>query len=472
MMAVSTYSTPNILLTGNPDAAPDIEELRSNSLLLDMLSYRGSAAFLDQTRILNDNGANPLVLSRVSFIYRTGYTFAVFTLRSNVSSGTLNLIFNGAVLSSTSISSGLNTVSVAVTGRGYTDYQFVDVIASIAITWSGSNVFELLDAYVAPAASVMTTSWPGVPTFGANSAANLAQLATAQQWLMDRINLAVTPLFMTQQYRGMASWASTDPVWQGTIWKTNGHNYLSLIFGHITLTNVAEHIEVFVAGSLAYTGPTWTAGDNGNLNVNIDISGYADETLLSVNITFVCVTGSASTSGWKESRLILANIWTQRTTIAPATPPTVSTIRESITFATLQSRLNAIATITLNAYSRMIAATSAFNNVRMFRWMPAVDDGQRAYFALSNLYIPGAYRGFDALWVRGKNLKIAYGTRKLTTDADNAYKLNFMFEQDLISGSDQVQDKLVYLDSFPGLYPGMDFYILGEDVRAAFAQLR
>lgn len=300
-MAISTYSTPNALLTGNPLSAADLNVLRDNAMLLDSLSYRGTVPYHDQTRILNDNGANPLILNRMSFQYRVGYTFAVITLRSNVSAGTLNLIFNGATLSSTAITSGLNVVSVAVTGRGYTDYQFVDVVASIAVTWSGSNVFELLDAYVSPVASVMTTSWPGVPTFGAISSANLAQLATAQQWLMDRITLATTPLFMSQQYRAMASWASTDPVWQGSIVKANGHNLLSIGVGHITLTNVAEHLEVFVAGSLAYTGPTWTAGDSGNLNVNIDISGYADGTLLPVRITFVVVTGSAATSGWKRA---------------------------------------------------------------------------------------------------------------------------------------------------------------------------
>ena len=471
-MAISTYSTPNALLTGNPLSAADLNVLRDNAMLLDSLSYRGTVPYHDQTRILNDNGANPLILNRMSFQYRVGYTFAVITLRSNVSAGTLNLIFNGATLSSTAITSGLNVVSVAVTGRGYTDYQFVDVVASIAVTWSGSNVFELLDAYVSPVASVMTTSWPGVPTFGAISSANLAQLATAQQWLMDRITLATTPLFMSQQYRAMASWASTDPVWQGSIVKANGHNLLSIGVGHITLTNVAEHIEVFVAGSLAYTGPTWTAGDSGNLNVNIDISGYADGTLLPVRITFVVVTGSAATSGWKESRLILANIFTQRSVITPATTPATSTIRESLTFSALQTRLNAIGTIVTNAYNRMLAATDVFNAVRMFRWMPAVDDGQRAYFALSNLYLPGVPRAFDALWVRGRNLKIAYGVRKMSTAADTAYTFSFASELDLISGSDQVQDKLVYLDSFPGLYPGMTFYILGEDVRAAFAQLR
>lgn len=480
-MAMIPYSVPNNLLTGNPNAAPDLNELREDVLLLDMLSYRGRVPYTDQTRILNDNGGNPAPLGRMSFQFRTGMTTATFVIGYTqgpmLKSATLQISLNGVSALSTALLTSTNTYTITLTGRGYTDYQFIDVIAQVQTgtgvpaDWDGGNIFRVYDAYVSPINAVVTTSWPGVPTFGSDSAANLAQLASAIDWLMTRLTVTTPPVFFTHQYRGFASWASTDLVWQGGIAKSNGCDRLEIGVGHVTLTNVSEHLEIFINDILVVTGPTWTVGDSGNYNFDIDISAYADGTLFALRIMFVCVTGSSAPSGWKESRIIISTIHTQRATYTPATPPTVSTIRESITFATLQSRLNAIGTIATNVYNRIQAATDVFDRIRMFRWMPAVDDGQRAYFASQNLYMPGTWRAFDALWVRGSNLKIGYGPRIIEPTDDNAYAFTWTYEQELISG-DEVRDVIVYLDSFQGLYPGMPFYILGADCRAVFSQLR
>ncbi len=475
------YSVPNALLAGNPAAAPEIESLAQNALLLDGLSYRGRAPAHHETRVLNDNGGNPAPIGRWSFQYRTGLTTATFVIGYNqgveARSATLQISFNGSSVLSTTLLTSTNTYTVTLTGLGYSDYQFVDVVITVQTgsgtpaEWDGTNIFRLYDAYVSPVVSILG-SWPGVPTFGAISTANLAQLASAIDWLMQWLTVATPPVLMTQQYRGLASWATTDYIWQGGIAKSNGCDRLMIGVGHITRTNVSEHLEIFINDVLVVTGPTWTAGDAGDYNFDIDISSYSDGVLFALRIMFVCVTGAPDNVGWLESRLIISTIHTQRATYTPATPPTASTIRESITFGTLQSRLNAIGTIVGDVYTRMAAATDVFNRNRMFRWMPAVDDGQRAYFALSHLYIPGTWRNGDALWVRGKNLKIAYGPRQVKADADNAYIVSWAYEEDLISGSDEVQDVLVYLDSFPGLVPGMAYHVLGEDVRAVLTQLR
>lgn len=471
-MAMIGYTTPNTLLSGNPEAAPDINELAENAIWLDMLSYRGRVPFADQVRLLNDNGGNPVVFSRCSFQYRTGLTTATFVLGTNIGTATLQIYMNGASVYSAALANGTSTVNVTISGLGYSDYQMIDVIVQAAVTWSGSNIFRLYDAFTTPYTAVMTTSWPGVPTFGAISVANNAQLASAQEWLMQRMNIVVQPLFFSQQYVSYSSWVNIDQMWSGGISKSNGCDRLRISVGYNVVTNQQERLLIYINDILVVTGPTWTTSQSGNYLFDIDISSYGDGTLFALRIMFECVVGALAGVKWHSSRYILGDIYTTKATPSPATAPTASSIRESLTFGTLQTRLNSIGTICTDVYNRINAATDTFNKVRMFRWLPAVDDGQRKYFSSLNAFLPYGRRAYDALWVRGKGLKLAYGARKVTASLDDSYVLEFPYNEELISGSELVQDELFYLDGFAGLFPGSPYFILGEDVRAAFAQLR
>lgn len=473
-MAFSTYESPPTFADTATDketfvSAADLNLLRQNAAFLDMLSYRGRRAFTDQIKLLDQYGIDPSPLFSGSFQFRTGLEDAVFSVYALTTSGThtCRISFDGLLQSTTVLTGGAGgttqSITIAIDTLGYTDYQIVDV--TIEVDWTSAiGQYRMIDAYVTPASAIVASSWPGVPTFGTVNAANLNQLANAQIHLMDRINAAQTHGLMAGFLYPGQTWVTRTLLYAGSISKSNGADRLRIAMGVYVTTNAQERIEVTLFSPTATTnGPTWTPGnDQIQYLFDIDISARTADTPFAFAIEQVVLTGSPAGPGQVGSRFIIYDIYTARASYSAPTLPALMSPRESLTYSTLQTRLGQIGTAVSNAYARVNGSPDVFNRIRLFRWRPGVDEGERT--AHKDDYLCVSHRRGDALWVRGKNMTINYDHIQLDRRGDQPWGYEFKHSEQVISG-DSVDNKLIYLDSLPGLYPGMTYWVSGDDIR-------
>lgn len=286
---------------------------------------------------------------------------------------------------------------------------------------------------------------------------------------MQRLQNCLLPAFQSQQYRNGQAWVTRTLFWQGGIARGNGANRLNISIGYYNVTNQSEHLELSINGTLVVTGPTWTPGQSGNYLMQYDLSGYGDQVNLDIKLEQVVVTANAGGVAAHPSRYLIQDVYTDRSSYPYATLVALSSPRESLTWTTLQTRLNAIGTVLTNAYGRITGVTDVFDRNRLYRWRPVLDDGQKAYF--KDLYVARMRRAGDAFWVRGKGLQLGWGAKKVKSNLDEAYEYEFASTQET-NGGDTITDKLLYFDAFPGLYGGMDALVQGEDCRGVFEQVR
>lgn len=473
-MAFSTYEPPPVFINsaagkGAYMSAADVNLLRSNAAFLDMLSYRSRRAFTDQIKLLDQYGNNPSPLFDGSFQFRTGMTTATFTVYAQTTSGThtLRISFDGVLRSTTVLTGGAGgttqTVTITLTSLGLTDYQIVDVTS--AITWTSAiGTYRMIDAYVSPASATVSGSWPGVPTFGAVNATNLNQLANAQISLMDRINAAQTHGLMAGFLYPAHAYASTKLLFAGSISRSNGADRLRIEVGVYVTTNVAERVDVLLfSPDVTVNGPSWgPSADQIQYLFDIDISSRTADVPFAFAINQVVTTGSPDGPGQIGSRYIFYSIHTARASYSAPTLPALMSPRQSLTYTALQTALNQIATATLNAYNRVNGSPDIFDRIRMFRWRPGSDEGERT--ALKDVYLGVSHRRGDAVWVRGKNVSLCYDHIQLDRKGDQLWGYEFAHQEQVISG-ESVDNKLIYLDSLPGLFPGMTYWIVGDDIR-------
>jgi len=456
--------------------------LRQNAILLDALSLRGMRAFQSAglpSKLNHWPRVNPLRIWWGSFQYRTGLTTATFAFTfASIAAGTLKIYLNGTLRDSVALANGNMTRTITISGLGFTDQQVVEVEVQIAFSvapTSEGGSYLCTDAYVSPYSAVATGlygAWPGVPTFGSLSAANLNQLSNASDWLMHRLSVIPLPLF--QSYIAVQSRSSpqTYPLWWGSVARVNGNDKLSISVGYIS-HNQSEVLKLYVNGVLAATSPTLTGnGSSGIFTLEYDMSALTANTMYPIRIDNVITTGNPSS--YQQPRMSRWSIRDIRavplSAYAYATPPAESATLESLTFSALQSRLNAIATMLSAIKTRIDACPQLFDYARMYRrryvFSDAFDTGW------TDFQVPSTARAGTLLVVRGKAVQIGYGPITVKSMPDKAaIEYENATETELIAG-ERVDSQTVSLDSFDGLYAGMPYMLRGTDVRYAAEILR
>lgn len=479
----SAYEQPATFVDSTADkpfylTAPDLNVLRTNAWFLDGLSQRWRQGHTDQITFLDRFGGNPCPLFAGSFQFRTGMTTLTFKAYQWGLSGqthTLTITVNGVVRHTVALQeSTAQTINLTMTAWGFTDYQIVDVKATVSRTVGVEpGYYRMQDAYVGPFSATYTTSWPGVPTFGAITAANLNQLANAQIHLMERINQVPIPGFMTTFLYPMHQYVSERNLWEGSLSRAANITTLYIVVKAFVVTNLQERLRVqwSYPTSVTVYGPTWTSQlDNYNYAFGIDVSSWPIDVPVTVTITQEVLAVPADNRYGQPSRYSLFGVFTGPSALSQPTLPALMQPLDQVTFATLQTRLNQIATATLNAYNRVINAPDIFNRVRLFRHSPAPSDEHRTFQRYT--WLSHGSRVGDALWVRGKNVTISYGVpRLIRSGGERDWQTEFQYEESLISG-DTVADKLIYLDSLKGLHAGMDYWIGGDDLRYVGAHIQ
>jgi hypothetical protein len=144
--------------------------------------------------------------------------------------------------------------------------------------------------------------------------------------------------------------------------------------------------------------------------------------------------------------------------------------KQSSTVSQWLDDLNRVRLHYLNAYNRIASASDTFNCIRMFSRRfdsPNLNSNyNNDYFALR--YVPNSWRRGEGLWVRGKNIKLCYGTAtSKPPDKDNKLWSYSSAYEESITSQDKIETKYVAFDLLNGLNPG-DWYYLTGDVRGAF----
>jgi hypothetical protein len=490
---IKNYNVPPVFVTNTPLSPTDINTLLYNALALYSIAYlRGSEAYQSNATnggnpsVYTNWGAhNPQTLWRGAFQYRTGQTTATFTLNiTKVSSETVQIFFNGVSVYNASISNGSQTINISITGLGYVDKTIVEVLVNINRSNPAlkNGQYLLEQAYVSPIVDPFT--WPGLPTFGPISAANLNLLSSASDWLANRLSLVPYTLFQALMWVQTNHNVATTYLWSGALDTSNGNTQFHMNYGMIPY-NTAEQIVVTANGTTIYTSPTYACTDykatvvSDPVYVSVDISSYTSPVDILVQSVITTAQPNDGRPMHFNSKFRLRNIYVAQPNRPNPAAIAVSQFKESLSFATLQTRLQALTTLFQSVYTLIQNAPAVFARQHMFRRRFSEQDTSGTFDHQENdlqtLMVArmGARQG-DYLTVRGKAIKLAYGHPTFTQATDikvTNYTYAFTYETEVIHG-ESVQNVVVPLDQFKGLDIGDEYYLLGMDLRYAAESLR
>jgi hypothetical protein len=402
-----------------------------------------------------------------SIIWRTGMTSLVITgAATSFGSTTLKVYVNGVLKATVTPSASWSTTISISTGYADGDFLSIDILTFGNTT--DTSTFIITDAYLTPI--TVTSSWPGVPSFsGTYNATKLNQLIDACQNLWDRINAVPLPAGLGHVWAPATHKPETHTIYHGAIAR-NFSNDVLRIYGSVLINNTAEYYTVALNGSIVYTSPTYAAGTTNTIAVSQALTAYTIGARVQVAIKAV-VTDSSNqdVNATVNSRYTLNAIRTEADSSGypVASPPTEFATNTSIASTTIDSRLNAIATMLTNVNTRLNALPELWNRARAVRRRFAIDDQQNV--KLQRRYVHRLVRRGDKLVVRGKGIRIGWGGYAVENseggDPYSVYK--FAHEESLVDG-EHYQTATVYLDSLEGLFPGSPYYIAGYDAVGAF----
>lgn len=472
-------------------SAADGEILRQNLLALDGASYLAAPAFewrLGQS--LTEFGRNPQPFWAGGFRYLSGMTtHYIYVGNSGLTTGDkLRIVYTGdTVTSSTDVTltAGNQTITRTISGLGFAHGEVVRVDLllynaskpSTGASWGATILQEMV---VTPVQ--IADSWPGVPTFGQITEANLDQLSNAVNWLIRTMGLHHRPLFAAvvrelgpygPRASGKAGQANVR--WNGSVRRTNEHAKLVVDATLLVLDpQYTEKVELFVDGVLRATYNVPGAAGEYDFQLTYTIATAVDG-ISQVELLYTR-TSTEAASGVVYNRL---SIW--RVAMDRATEPTAASIaampeRTTGNYTALQTWLNGLCTRVSAIKTRLDANVDVWGRQRLFKRRNAIDNDQLVFYAPARIsWSPG--RIGDALIVRGKAIKIGYGPLVLPNKPDSTndgiprwYTTKYVREEDVAS-ADTIRTVVHYLDSFGGLTPGAAFAILGVECYYAAEQL-
>lgn len=480
-MALFDRQTINQFVSGMPIPGLSVEGLAHNARLSDVLSRRGRIGWLDYISILGEfpenSYDNPTLLGKASFQFQTGMTTLTIAVLADgwsevpVYSGThtLKVYFDGVLRGSMALSQGYNNLNITISTLGLTNDQIVEVRAEV--TWTVTQgAYRWVDAYCSPVGGSLG-SYPGVPTFGNPTLANLELLRTTDAWLWSRLTAADRAIMTT--YLWWPGNASDDPanntkfLWTGSVARAGNANRLIVGVDYWIVANQQEVIEVLADPTgtrtftvVAATG-TLTTGATGTWQLDLDVSTWPDNTPVYVMVRQRTIQKAADPEFEFGSLFTVRQVSTQCPTPTWNSWPSESTPAESLTWTSAQGRLNTIATSINTTYNRLGNTADVWNRQRAFRQPPITNDGNREHYKAR--LVARGQRYADYLWVRGKNLSIGWGGYKNTWAHDTRTLPEFVNSKSL-TGNDTIETVRVPFDTLESLYEGTTYHVTGDEI--------
>lgn len=456
-----------------PLSAADLNQFRDAAILLDGLTSRRQTACCSSGCQRAGAAADwhPKGDYRQSWwggIFRTGMTTLTI---EGVCDYQLDFYLNGALNSSQAASAGF-TKNITLSGYSDGDVVLVEIRTNgnpnpSSGTSGYTPLYRIHDIYMSPI--VVASAWGGVPTFaGTYDAARLNQLTDAAQYIWDRVvAVPIIPLL-----GGVMIPAShkqeTIRLFDGSVGRYASNDILR-VYGTLNCRTNAEHFEIDYGGS-TYTSSTYTAGQNVSISVPLALT-HTVGTRAKVAIRAIIEddTYDAFPSVFSSYSFSAIRSEADSSGYATQTPPTAFTAEESISASTLNTRLNALATMLSTAKARLDARPEQWNRARLVRRVYAGDDTQvaRNY----KRYAASFVRQGDRLVVRGKGIKIGFGAITFRPPEKEGEPINYSDftwarEESVGGQEDKAETSTIYLDSIAGLELGMRYYVFGASSSA------
>lgn len=441
---------------------------------------------------------NPLDWYAGGFRFEVGLTTLTITTYTG-SLGTavtprLRVLLNGVQRGEFSLSAGLQTFTITISGLGFTAGQAVEALYQIVDTalvleQAGSpdlpgepanpsdpqwGRYDLVASYVSPVSATFTTPWPSEPTWTTTpTSALFTLLGSRANWLATRIGIIPWPIFQRPIYLPGLFWAPTTyHLWSGTVTRGAGAN-LVIEFGYQIVTNAAERFRLLINGAEVTTTAVLAApARSGTGRWEVDITGYSASVPLRLEIQSLITTARDADEGGRPSRFSLVSVRVERGSSGHLTMPARTAPDESMTWATLRGRLQ-----TLNSHlnaikARIDAAPDLFERAHLYRAGYSYNESSRVY--LQTRHIPTQYRRLGRrLVVHGKNVRIGWGPLAMLAPKEQDGELVLEYGQtETLTAADKVETREIWLDQLPGLQLGMTYALLGGDVRFAAEYLR
>lgn len=485
-MTLLTDIAPFVNDVGQVISAQDLIALRDNVATIDSLTYRRMPCFdssgpnFDNTPGFYADSGNPFGYWRVwkgAVRWQTGVTTLNvngFTKRSTGGSETLTIYANGVSQAVITTSVAGAAFSSTTTFTGYTDGQIISIeIRITGSSWGSDGKYVIYGIYADPI-SYTVTSWPGTPTFaGTYSAALLNQLVSATNWLYNRMAAVPMVAGLAQMYQlgpfNLAGniTANGSPIYYGGILRGYTEDTLTISFVLINATTPGVRYKVFLNGTLAATGPTRGPGAWSDPAV-ISLTGVTVGTRAEVSIFTEVVTENSDRAQWKFNYWMIQLVRAQPNfgaglnyPYASLTAPPVGDV--SISTATLNTFLNSLSTALANAKSRIDANTVIWARSYAMHERFSRGDSNTSPEDEQHRARPRLIRLSDRLIVSGKNVKLGYGPITVPTgDKGLQFEKYTHAHEETVIDTDVQETKIVYLDSYEGLFPGTAYFGVGQ----------
>ena len=442
-----------------PIGATDYNTLATIVEALEAVSYLGTPAFhTSYERRPNELGR--LVVWRGGFVRSTATTLTIL-YNCSTAGRTLTVKVNNSSTTHTTVA-GNGTIDIDISALPpFTNGVF---LVNITIDQVVPTIF-VRQAYVHPIQP--TTSWPGVPTFGDPTIANMQQLSDAATWLLDAYGKRVLPVFQGAFLRSGPVYQRDDLTrWQGSITKTADMTDL-VAWGQVQVQrqNTNERVRLYINGSEvdSYTVPATLGRKNWTLEA--DISGYTDDSLLNIIVRHEKLSPGRDVS---PNRFSIERIEAQMNG-GTDTSFTRLDIKESLTWSTLRTGLNDMAITLGDIYTRWSNNEYLTQRQLLYSARTAKDDEMFEAFEPG-----GVARGIrigDALIARGDGISIGYGGLKLTGEL-NSVRFPLYEHTNNYELTEDSTSTVTYFEQVDGLPVGAPYFIRGTNAFYAGELLR
>lgn len=458
-----------------------LDIMRVNIEAMHMASYLGRNAFEWRWGERPENTqVNPCTVWRGAFRFLTGMTTLTITLNnSGLAAGDVLRVYLNGAGTATTLTAGAQSVTRTISGYADGEIVELDLIlynAGRTADTAAWGTTEIRDITLTPVG--LPDAYPGVPSFGAITAANLNQLSDATDWIMRWMGLLHAPLFCAILRENGPFGPATPELgqqtvsWRGSIRRTAEHTTLKAKVGVLILyPGYTESIVLKVNGATVatYSVPS-TAGET-NYTFSTTLATTVDA-VVDLEIQMLRTAPDPELDTPLVNRISLYRVWLERATTPTAAGLTACTARESLTFSALQTRLNAYGTALTAIKARLDANPDIWARQRPYRRRHSFDDFQAAFFEPSRPSYSAARVG-EALAVAGKGVSLHYGPFSYAEKPgleDGLYAVTTLRNETLIDGA-QAAAALHWLDTFAGLAPGTGYLVRGDDLRYAAEQL-
>jgi hypothetical protein len=420
---------------------------------------------------------NPTIIWRGGFTMVSGATTLTIVVSTSFSGAFMRVHQTGSATVTDTITLNSSnpqpeTFTIDITGENYSNGQIVLVEIDLFNPGGGDTEdWGAIEIYEVSLTNIdISDSWPGVPTFGAITAANLNQLANAIDYLTLRMGTRYDPLFQGVVRRFGPYVQQGDVQFRATVRRSPAHGTL-IATGYVQreYAGATESISLLVSGSTVatYTVPAAVGQHEWTF---IHTLTQATDTVIPVIVQYDRTNPDEDGGGLRNiNRWTVNEIYTSSATDAPATlVPQVARTRPS--FSSLQSWLNSLAAIVSATYTRIEANYPAWKRQIAYRARYGRLD-QQAWFEPGGVALRQRRAG-DAIAIRGRGISIGVGGAEFErTNEVGFYEFRNTRSTSIIPG-DETQSVLWFLDNAPALPSGAPYNLRGVDLFYAAERLK